>query len=292
MMYNLTDTLTTIVACSASIVAILGGFIASKLIAINAERDEVNTRISEIDEEIEFFTKERNLHQAELDEDDALNFVKENIESIVNRRTLEDTYKAEERPQVSKEVLRPYWIRAEQIFESLYYILSELEDKDRKENEEGVPIGVAKKITEDFEYEVCKSAWKHLKVQQFSAHPFGMSLPKFDMPISSGKWYIDTQEKIMSANNRISYLTLQKKQQMVRRKALLRPKGMKLGLVLFAAFSIVNIVVPLCLLPYSIDDYRSYLYLKIFVIFVFSLGLASIMCYLVYLLHWTDREKK
>ena len=123
MMYNLTDTLTTIVACSASIVAILGGFIASKLIAINAERDEVNTRISEIDEEIEFFTKERNLHQAELDEDDALNFVKENIESIVNRRTLEDTYKAEERPQVSKEVLRPYWIRAERIFESLYNVI-------------------------------------------------------------------------------------------------------------------------------------------------------------------------
>lgn len=84
MMYNLTDTLTTIVACSASIVAILGGFIASKLIAINAERDEVNTRISEIDEEIEFFTKERNLHQAELDEDDALNFVKENIEVLLN----------------------------------------------------------------------------------------------------------------------------------------------------------------------------------------------------------------
>ena len=119
-----------------------------------------------------------------------------------------------------------------------------------------------------------------------------MLLPEFDMPISSGKWYIDTQEKVMSANNRISYLTLQKKQQMVRRKALLRPKGMKSGLVLFAVFSIVNIVFPLCLLPYSIDNYRSYLYLKIFVIFAFSLGLASIMCYLVYLLHWTEREKK
>lgn len=48
-MYDLKTVLTTIAACSASIVAILGGFIASKLIAINAERDEVNTRISELD---------------------------------------------------------------------------------------------------------------------------------------------------------------------------------------------------------------------------------------------------
>ena len=52
-MYDLTTVLTTIAACSASIVAIVGGFIASKLIAINTERDEVNTRISELDEEIE-----------------------------------------------------------------------------------------------------------------------------------------------------------------------------------------------------------------------------------------------
>ena len=60
-MYDLTTVLTTIAACSASIVAILGGFIASKLITINAERDEVNTRIAELDEEIDFFTEERDM---------------------------------------------------------------------------------------------------------------------------------------------------------------------------------------------------------------------------------------
>ena len=64
-MYDLTTVLTTIAACSASIVAILGGFIASKLIAISAERDEVNTRISELDEEIEFFKEERDMLQLE-----------------------------------------------------------------------------------------------------------------------------------------------------------------------------------------------------------------------------------
>ena len=115
-MYDLTSVLTTIAACSASIVAIVGGFIASKLIAINAERDEVNTRISELDEEIEFFTEERDMLQEQLDEDDALDFISENITYIVNRNSLDEAYKKEERPRLEKEVLQPYWSRAEKTY--------------------------------------------------------------------------------------------------------------------------------------------------------------------------------
>lgn len=77
--YDLTTVLTTIAACSASIVAILGGLIASKLIALNAERNETNTRIAELDEEIDFFTEGHDMLQALLNEDDALDFIKENI---------------------------------------------------------------------------------------------------------------------------------------------------------------------------------------------------------------------
>jgi len=51
--------------------------------------------------------------QEQLDEDDALDFVCENIEYIVNRCTLDDAYKEAERPRLEKEVLQPYWSRAE-----------------------------------------------------------------------------------------------------------------------------------------------------------------------------------
>ena len=117
MVYDLTSILTTIAACSASIVAIIGGFIASKLIAINAERDEVDTRISELDEEIAFYTIERNTLQGVLDEDDALEFIEDNIESIIKRRTLDETYKEVERPCLEKEILRPYWERGEKVYQ-------------------------------------------------------------------------------------------------------------------------------------------------------------------------------
>lgn len=286
-MYDLTTVLTTIAACSASIVAILGGFIASKLIALNAERDAVNTRISELDEEIEFFTEERDMLQTQLDEDDALDFIKENIAYIVNRHTLEDTYKEEERPRLKKEVLQPYWRRAEKTY-SQYRDIVKKAGNNYEENDDGVPIEAAKVFTQHFEYAVCKKICEHIEDQ---SSPFAALRRGLDVTISAGKWYHDTQEKVISADNKITYLTLQRKQQKTRLKALEKPKGMKLGLALFALFSATNIVCPLSLSPYITENYQYFLQTKILAVSVFAIGLVLMMMYLVYLLHWSKKAK-
>lgn len=59
MPYDLTAVLTTIAAASASIVAILGGFIASKLIAISSERSAALDRLKQVNEELNFRVSER-----------------------------------------------------------------------------------------------------------------------------------------------------------------------------------------------------------------------------------------
>lgn len=289
IMYDLTAVLTTIAACSASIVAILGGFIASKLIALNAERDEVSTRISEIDEEIDFFTIERDMLQAQLDEDDALDFVGENISNLIYHSALDDIYKEENRPRLSKDILLPYWNRAEQVLEILSDFLHSPEGSDYEQNEDGIPIKVARSLTQDFEYKVCEKICNYFEEQQSPLSALSRSV---GVNISSARWYDDTEEKVMSADNKITYLMLQKKQQTTRCKALEKPKGMKVGLVLFALFSAINIVCPLCLSPFQTDNYQLYLVAKRFAILTFSLGLTLIMCYLVYLLHWGNQSNK
>jgi len=286
-MYDLTTVLTTIAACSASIVAILGGFIASKLIAINAERNEVNTRISELDEEIEFFTEERDMLQTQLDEDDALDFISENIEFIVNRQSLDDAYKEENRPRLKKEVLLPYWNRAEKTL-SQYRTIIKKSANSFEENEDGIPVEAAKVFTDDFEYAVCKKICEHIEDK---ASPFSALRRGLDVAIPTGKWYAETQEKVISADNKITYLMLQRKQQYSRFKALKKPKGMKLGLALFALFSVTNIVYPLSLSPYVTANYQCYLQTKILTISMFAVGLALMMMYLVYLLHWNKQKK-
>lgn len=53
-MYELTPLLTTVAGCSATIIAIIGGFMVRKLIAMSTERHEISSRLAEMDEEIRF----------------------------------------------------------------------------------------------------------------------------------------------------------------------------------------------------------------------------------------------
>lgn len=287
MVYDLTYILTTIAACSASIVAILGGFIASKLIAINAERDEVDTRISELDEEIAFYINEQNTLQHDLDEDDALDFIKDNIESIIEGRSLDEIYKEEERPRLPKDVLRPYWERGERAYQLLYDILSKQNNEDYEENDDGVPSEVAKRITDEFEYSICKKVCEFFERQQ---SPLVALSRNIGATIPASTWYADTTKMLNNIDSKIEWLTLQRKQQVTRRKSLKKPKGMKVGLALFALFSAVNIICPLSMSSFTTENYQYYCKIKTFSILVFGISLALIMLYLIYLLHWDNKK--
>ena len=103
MSYDLTAVLTTIAAASASIVAILGGFIASKLIAISSERSAVLDHLKQINKELEFHVSERDKIQAENDEDDALDFIRDAIDDLYADNSLENVYLNVDHPGISME---------------------------------------------------------------------------------------------------------------------------------------------------------------------------------------------
>ena len=113
--YELTSVLTTISAASASIVAILGGFIASKLISISGERNAVISKLKEIDDEIAYRTELLENAQYENDEDDALDFIKKHVEHLVEGDSLEEVYDADDSPGIEYEILYPFWAKAEKI---------------------------------------------------------------------------------------------------------------------------------------------------------------------------------
>lgn len=50
----------SIAGCSATIIAIIGGFIASKLISISADRDKILDIIKEIEDELDMKTRQYN----------------------------------------------------------------------------------------------------------------------------------------------------------------------------------------------------------------------------------------
>lgn len=102
----------SIAGCSATIIAIIGGFIASKLISISADRDNVLDKIKEINDEFNMKTKQHDDIIEKLDDDDALDFVRDNVSMLVDHRSIDIVYKPEEKPKLDYFKMERYWVRA------------------------------------------------------------------------------------------------------------------------------------------------------------------------------------
>lgn len=221
-----------------------------------------------------------------LDEDDALDFVKNKIKNIVDCDPLEEVYKEEDRPRLQKDILQHYWDKASSVYAFIHANVGNCLSDTRLLNADGIPTTFATHFTDDFEYTVCKAILKELD-RRCNPHKLVWSdLP--DMDIAT--WYSQDVEKANELKSKIALLELQKKQLTARSTALKKPRGMKTGLFLFALFTATNIIFPLCLSPFRVKSYCCYLRVKIISITVFAVGLLLILLYLVYLLHWKKNQ--
>ena len=285
MLYELTSFLTTIAAASASIVAILGGFIASKLISLDSERNENIDRIKEINEEIEHRTENLNARKQENDEDDATDFLFDNFDDFMSCQSFKTVYMNSDHPDISFDTLLPYWERAIVILK----LFKEARFSGQTLNGDGVPFELANSFRDDdFAYEICKKIamyyQKHSRISSNSV--FTNSILDYEPARIVGVQYNKNVEIIREEENAIKWLDFQKKQCETRSASLKRPKGMVLGLVIFALFSLLCIVTPLLLTPFSTDSFVCFSIVKYGALFVFSGGLTAIFAYLISLLKW------
>ena len=107
MTYDLT-LFSTIASASASFVAIIGGFMASKLIAVNSDRSGVLERLKENQELLQLKTKAAEELAQQLAEDDAYDFIKENIDSLSAQSVLEEVYQTNKKQRIEFDELLPY----------------------------------------------------------------------------------------------------------------------------------------------------------------------------------------
>lgn len=298
MTYDLTTVLTTIAAASASIVAILGGFIASKLIAISSERSAALERLKQINEELAFHISERDKFQAENDENDALDFIRDAIDDLYNGIPLETVYSKVDHPRIPMETLKPYWDRAVTLKEQF---LDRLQ-KHYALTEDYIPQRLLLTVKkDDFGYEVLLELGRELERRTLEAErargkpssPLGFVLPDMSnlvmpsVPVS-GYSYRKNCDSIQEHKSAIALLNLQKKQCEEQISTLKKPRGMGLGLLIFALFTIFCIIIPLGCSPFSTDSYKAFIIAKSVFLGLFVIGLIAIFGYLVYLLKWNQ----
>lgn len=271
-MNELTTTLTTIASASASFVAILGGFVASKLIAINGERSAVESLLSKTRTEKLHILAERDMRKQMLDEEDSMDFIFEHIDELEAGKDFSCVYDEDEWHPVEYEKLKKLWDK------SLFLVRAYLKAANQENceyNGQGIPKEVASTLLDDaFDIEFC------MRYSQHSDYYTPASA-------SNGEWYQRTRAELADYNTRAAILDIQEKNYYEQSLQLKKPKGMLTGLLIFAVFSLVNIVIPIILSSISLSPTQCS-NVRVTSIAALGVGLVATFMYLVWMLRWKD----
>lgn len=272
-MYDLTPFLTTISSISATILAILGGFITSKIIAIKSERNAVVHKLKNIAEELKIHNSEKAQLEKENHQADALEFIKKYRQRLFAGSTISKVYAIEVQPVLQMNTLKEYWDKA-LIVSKECLELSKLSETTY--NIDGVPCQLECKYKNCFfEYEVCK-----ITVGTFVTEDYRSLIP-----------YMKNKEIINKQDALIRMLELQEEQLYAQTSLLGVPFQIIRGLTIFVLFSAFCIIAPLYLTPFATDNIDIVKVVKQVVIIVFSMHLVFIVGYFVDLLRWPDKPK-
>ena len=277
MCFELSSMLMTVAGLSASFVAIIGGFIASKLIAVNGERDAIENRLQELQSEIALKECLRDEHSKLIEEDDAISFICDHIVDVVNIELLSKVYCTDEDERISEDDLLPYWDKAIELARRFQDLCKEpTAYSDRR-----IPVALANEVRgHTFEYEVCSAIAEEV---------FGVTIPMTHT--ISVELYNNAFEKREALDVEIAALKIHKEQCAKQRNALKKPKGMKCGLTIFSLFSLFNILVPLTLSTVPLKTVAVYNGVRALVIGTLTVGLIATFIYLAWLLHWKPIEE-
>lgn len=267
----------TIAAASASFVAIIGGLIASKLIAINGEREATKTQIHNLDEIIAIKTNEEKILQQQLNEDDALEYIIDHLAYIQESAFLEEVYEKDEPQQLEFDVLKDYWEMAV----TLYKEFNKIWKKNGEVNSDGIPVELATKWSNnDFMYSLCK---------KFTYANDGTTWALHQNPqviTSNVNWYNEKSKEHSAILRELDVLKLQREQLERKKLSLVHPSKMGWGLGIFTGIIVFCILLPLILMRLvpvfpEIEDCAATI-----CIILAGAGLVTTIIYMYCLLHW------
>lgn len=270
--------LLAIASLSASFVAILGGFIASRLITISGERASCVSQLNEVRGQLIYYRGLRNIIDTNRNEEDAIRYIYDHMAELVDGEALEEVYEEDELQLIEFDDLEPLWKRALEVKE---FFDACLHDKKCALNSDYIPVIAAEEYSGDlFAYEFCKlyAGWG------FGEHDFDNTPFR-----ETGDWYEDDKQKAMEYTTQLMILDMREKQLTTSLRGLEKPRGMGIGLMLFVLFSAFNIILPLILSLIPFAGYSVFVVAGICILFL-TTGLVATFVYLIWMLRWKDKS--
>lgn len=279
----------SIAGCSATIIAIIGGFIASKLISISSDRDSILDKIKELDDELNMKTEMYEEINQEVNDYYALDFIRDNVSELVDNKGIDSVYKTEEKTRLDYSIIEQYWQRAIKICEEIAGLDGE---QFCDKNSDKVPVVLAKKYLNKYDYEVCKIISREItsRTREQNLNLFGVSSSLINIvPPTREFWYQKKMEEVDNLKIYIEELTFEKEQYQEKKKQLRKPKGMKSGLAIFITFSICGVFFPLmCALLIGAGCINNGLVVSIIVLLLFGGCVLVTFIYMALLLRWKN----
>lgn len=271
---NLDILLTTVITSTAALVAIIGGFLVSRVIAIASEQSGVKRKLREINNDIR--AKEGLIEKANiyLFEDDLADFIEDRqvIKGLLNEKNLEQIVEEVDFERLSIEELRPH-------FKQLQEILGDILDggevtlDDLKKKQE------LKHPERESWYEKVIEGIEALAGEQSSFQPSWMDLGKNLSPPRVNIEYNEKKKELGQLEAERTILLAQKEEQERILQDFGKPKYVMSGLLVLAYASIVGMIYPSTLLPYPTDTYNDTL-TKWSILSLFFSHIVAIFTYL------------
>lgn len=312
-MFDVNWLLSATAQSTAAIVAILGGFIATRLMTDSSKRKEIEAHIKDIDDEITFKKARATKLYGELLEDRAVDFIHDHSKQICriylgDETTTLETILDDEISDFVLSEIQPYW---DETFSLADTISSKLHDKKLKYNEKDV-AAILKKEINSFQYYICNDLFhklmevveeeeepkREVKKQEGyyspflgtipSVEPFEISTDIFDS--LSANYYTESAEylKRYDEHQKLLYeldlLALQKRNLSYRQRSLEKPNDVFIGLIVLTLFAVIGILIPLSLMPVNTAEIMTpeIIWIANLDVMLFAFGLVLVISYFVW----------
>lgn len=280
--------LSTVVQSAAVFVAIVAGFIISRLLALSAERSGLQTRVRDM--RLQVAIKKQNLETLEkrLLDWDAEIFLEnsEVLDEIIESEgevSLAETIKRVTGLKRSEDELRSYWGEAIKTTKSAFRLFKE--KFDELQESEDITEAVDNLLTNlglnlsSYRLKIYHQVFGHIfSDYEKRRNPFRAmvnSVGTFGIPDIRTENEINRygilQRDIETLKRDKSSLETQLSDLEIQLKQLGQPKGVILGIIFLAYFSLTSIVVPVFLLPFAAEQFTPTYKWMIFVLFISGL---------------------
>lgn len=290
---DLNGLINTIIASTAALVAIIGGFLVSRVLALSSERVAVERRFNEIINDLNL--KQNMLNEVEkiIFEEDVEEFIEDNyrelllldssyktlIKTEAEEITLKDIIETDKYTSLTVQDLEPYINQFVSMLKELVELIQkDISDSGTTKAERDFTLFIkGKKLSYP-----SKKYWYELIYDELFNEVFGVqdrfqAFTSFQSNVTKNFY----QEKVKERENledEIRFLGMQKEVQNKIIQDYVKPKGLWGGLIVLVYACIVGIVYPSTLLPYPEKAYS--VTLKWVLLGLFFSQLAALFTYL------------